>query len=92
MNLYNMALWGTKKGLDILATGDWTHPLWLREIRQELEEDSQGIFKLKNTEFLTRFILSVEISSIYSRGAKSVVSTIWFSRQVLKFAKKSKKN
>ena len=47
MNLYNMALWGTKKGLDILSTADWTHPLWRREIQQELVEDSEGIFKIK---------------------------------------------
>jgi uncharacterized protein (TIGR00375 family) len=69
MNLYNMALWGTKKGLDILSTGDWTHPLWRREIKQELVEDSEGIFKFKNDKnFKTRFILSVEISSIYSQN------------------------
>jgi uncharacterized protein (TIGR00375 family) len=71
MNLYNMALWGTKKGLDILTTGDWTHPLWLREIKQELIEDTPGIFKFKNEKnFRTRFILTVEISSIYSQGGK----------------------
>jgi len=69
MNLYNMALWGTKKGLDILSTGDWTHPLWRREIKQELVEDTEGIFKFRNDKnFKTRFILSVEISSIYSQG------------------------
>lgn len=69
MNLYNMALWGTKKGLDILSTGDWTHPLWRREIKQELVEDSEGIFRFKDDKnFKTRFILSVEISSIYSQN------------------------
>lgn len=71
MNLYNMALWGTKKGLDILTTGDWTHPLWLREIKQDLTEDTPGIFKFKDDrQFKTRFILTVEISSIYSQGGK----------------------
>lgn len=71
MSLRNMALWGTKKGLDILSTGDWTHPLWFREIKQELIEDAQGIFRFKDDEnFKTRFILSVEISSIYSQGGK----------------------
>ncbi len=70
MNLYNMALWGSKKGLDIVSTGDWTHPLWFREIKHELTEDTQGIFKLRSQEFKTRFILSVEISSIYSQGGK----------------------
>jgi uncharacterized protein (TIGR00375 family) len=72
MNLYNMALWGTKKGLDILSAGDWTHPLWRREIQQELVEDTQGIFKFKDDkDFKTRFILSAEISSIYSQGGKA---------------------
>ena len=72
MNLYNMALWGSKKGLDLLSTGDWTHPLWLREIKQELVEDTQGIFRFKDeNSFKTRFILSVEISSIYSQGGKA---------------------
>jgi len=70
MNLYNMALWGSKKGLDILSTGDWTHPLWFRQIKQELEEASQGLFKLKNQKFNTRFLLSVEIASIYSQNGK----------------------
>lgn len=77
MNLFNMALWGTKKGLDILSTGDWTHPLWLREIKQNLVEDTPGLFKFKKSlkggtseDFKTRFILSVEISSIYSQGGK----------------------
>jgi uncharacterized protein (TIGR00375 family) len=75
MNLYNMALWGTKKGLDVLSTSDWTHPLWRREIAQELVEDSAGIFKIKNNkEFKTRFILSVEISSIYTQ--KGIVHRI----------------
>lgn len=71
MNLQNMALWGTKKGLDILSTCDWLHPLWFREIKTELEEEEKGIFKLKNNQDLrTRFILSVEISSIYSQSGK----------------------
>jgi uncharacterized protein (TIGR00375 family) len=70
MNLYNMALWASKKGLDILSTGDWTHPLWFREIKQELIEAEEGLFKLKAEEFKTRFLLSVEISSIYSQKGK----------------------
>ena len=71
MNLQNMALWGTKKGLDLLSTCDWLHPLWFREIKTELEEEESGIFKLKdNQDFRTRFILSVEISSIYSQNGR----------------------
>lgn len=71
MNLFNMDLWAEKKGLDILSTSDWTHPLWLREITNELVEDTKGLFKLKNKKTAkTRFLLSVEVSSIYSQGGK----------------------
>jgi uncharacterized protein (TIGR00375 family) len=84
MNLYNMALWGTKKGLDVLSTTDWTHPLWLREIKTELEEDGKGIFKIKNNkEFKTRFILSTEISSIYTqKGQVHRIHNLVFSPSI----------
>jgi len=77
MNLPTMALWAHKKGLDILSTGDWTHPIWIREIKQSLEEAGNGLYTLKsqisNSKSQTkqvRFLLSVEISSIYSQGGK----------------------
>ena len=69
-----MALWAKKKGLNILSTGDWTHPLWFREIKQQLKEEGRGLFKLKtegkNTNPLL-FLLSVEIASIYSQGGRT---------------------
>lgn len=76
MNLQTMALWAYKKGLNVITTGDWTHPMWMREIKQQLVEANSGLFTLKkdnkqstiNNEIM--FILSVEISSIYSQGGK----------------------
>lgn len=38
MVLTEMAKWGAKKGINLLTTGDWTHPLWMRSIKGELEE------------------------------------------------------
>ena len=73
MNLQNMALWAKKKGINILSTGDWTHPLWFREIKDQLTESEQGLFKLKNSDDNSKdlqFLLSVEISSIYSQGGR----------------------
>lgn len=80
MNLPTMALWAQKKGLDILSTGDWTHPLWIREIKSELAELESGVFGLRSSahdkgqttenQNEIRFILSVEVSSIYSQGGK----------------------
>src|SRR5258708_8864411 len=70
-----MAQWGVKKGIDILATGDFTHPLWIRELRSELDEVSEGLYKLrdpvaKQEEKEPLFLLTVEISSIYSEKGK----------------------
>lgn len=69
MNLETMAKWALKKGLNILSTGDWTHPIWLREIKSKLVEEN-GLFKLKTGNQNVRFLLSTEISSIYSEGGK----------------------
>lgn len=73
MVLPQMALWAKKKGINILSTGDWTHPLWFREIKDQLIESEQGLFKLKNSDDKSKdlqFLLSVEISSIYSQGGR----------------------
>src|SRR6266436_2785281 len=74
MNLNTMSQYAKKKGLDILSTGDWTHPVWLREIKSQVEEARVGLFKLKNqtsSEKEILFLLSVEISCIFSQGGKS---------------------
>ena len=70
MILSNMAFWAFKKGLDLLSTGDWTHPLWIREIKQSLEEKEEGLFGLKSQNSKIRFLLSTEISSIYTQNGK----------------------
>lgn len=73
-----MAAYGKQKGIDVLATGDWTHPLWLREIKSYLEEAEEGLYKVKDQgsrikdedQKEVRFLLSVEIASIYTHAGK----------------------
>ncbi len=62
-----------KKGIQVLGTGDFTHPMWFAEIRHLLKPAPEpGLLVLKNAQSddTTRFILSVEISSIYQQGGK----------------------
>jgi uncharacterized protein (TIGR00375 family) len=81
----NLAAWGEVKGLTVVATGDFTHPGWLGELREALTPDGAGLWRLKDTAGLereipwlpdakpqgrVRFLLSAEISSIYKRGGK----------------------
>ncbi len=82
MTLPVMTQFAKQKGLNLLTTGDWTHPLWMREIKKDLKESEQGIFELKSTNHPInkssnqqinqdpKFILTVEVSSIYSQGGK----------------------
>lgn len=70
MNLENLNIWAKKKGINVLGTGDFTHPAWFKEIQEKLEPAEPGLFVLKNDKQGTRFILTVEISSIYSKNGK----------------------
>jgi len=80
----NLAKWAKIKGVNVLGTGDFTHPLWLKELKEKLEPAESGLFKYKDRKiknhngFLpnnhqpeVRFILTTEISSIYSKGNKT---------------------
>lgn len=68
-----MTQFARQKGIRLLTTGDWTHPMWLREIKKYLEESGDGVYSLKNStdDIDPKFILSVEVSSIYSQGGKA---------------------
>jgi len=46
MTIPNIALWAKRKGIGLVATGDWTHPLWMREIKANLEEMGNGLLSL----------------------------------------------
>ncbi|TSC96124.1 MAG: Mja hyp1 intein [Parcubacteria group bacterium Athens1014_26] len=72
--------WADDKGILVMGTGDFTHPAWFKDLKEKLEPAEQGLFilkpqfKLKNIKGTfadTRFLLSVEISSIYSKGGKT---------------------
>ena len=47
LTLSNLAAWAAVKGIDVLATSDFTHPMWLKEIEEKLEPAEEGLFRLK---------------------------------------------
>jgi uncharacterized protein (TIGR00375 family) len=69
-DLENLDKWAKIKGVNVLGTGDFTHPLWFKEIKEKLESAEPGLFKLRNLSSPTRFILTSEISCIYSKNKK----------------------
>jgi uncharacterized protein (TIGR00375 family) len=66
LDLVNLEKWAKVKGVDLLGTGDFTHPKWIEEIKGKLTEEN-GILKTK-TGF--PFILQTEISLIYTDMGK----------------------
>src|SRR5919204_3016244 len=79
-DLEHLAWWAARKGIRLLGTGDVTHPAWAEEIRDKLVPAEPGLFRLRTDlerEVLrrlpaacrapVRFLLSVEISTIYKR-------------------------
>ena len=67
LNVENLEKYARLKGINLLGTGDFTHPLWLKELKEKLKEDGTGILRSK-TGF--DFVLSSEVSSIYSQDKK----------------------
>ena len=73
-------LWGRRKGLDVIGTGDFTHPAWREELGEKLELVDEGVYALKPQYRVEaalagparqpRFVLSGEISSIYKKNGK----------------------
>ncbi len=70
MDLDNLDRWAKVKGVKVLGTGDFTHPVWTKELKEKLEPAEAGFFRLKNSDSPTRFILTAEISCIYTKGSK----------------------
>lgn len=84
MDIQSLYRFAKIKGIDCLGTGDFTHPAYFGEIREKLEPAEDGLFKLKKkyskvedeklskilAQREVRFMLSVEISNIYSKNGK----------------------
>lgn len=66
MDLDYLAQWAKWKGIQLMGTGDFTHPFWLAELKKKLEPLENGLFKYQEI----YFILTTEVSSIYSQGRK----------------------
>ncbi len=62
-----MEKYAKMKGVTLMGTGDFTHPQWIEEIKQELNEDGSGFLKSKER---FAFVLQTEISLIYTQEGK----------------------
>ena len=72
-DLNEMIKWSEIKGVDIISSADFTHPVWFKNLENNLREDGfgSGIYKLKNSKSKVRFILATEVACIYRQGDKT---------------------
>jgi len=77
LNFDTLSEWAKLKGIHLLASADFTHPVWWKKIRETLKESkNSNLYEYKGV----HFILGTEISSIYSQGGKlrRIHSLIYF--------------
>ncbi len=70
LSIETLSAGAKRKGINLLATGDFTHPVWITEISKDMEEDGSGFLIPKKGSKDVKFVLSAEISSIYKKGDK----------------------
>ena len=77
----NLDFWARKKGISLIGTGDFTHPVWRDELKERLVTEGNGLYRLRDAYVKeesrkfpgegTRFVVSGEISSIYKKNGKT---------------------
>jgi DNA helicase II / ATP-dependent DNA helicase PcrA len=83
-DLEHLAWWAGRKGIGVVGTGDFTHPAWFAELQKHLVPAEPGLFRLRDDverdirrrlppscHGPVRFMLSVEISTIYKKGERT---------------------
>jgi uncharacterized protein (TIGR00375 family) len=68
MHIKEIARFAKIKGLNLVGTGDFTHPEWLKELQDFLvEEPDTGLYKTaKNPESPVFFMLTTEVNTIFT--------------------------
>ena len=67
LTLENLAAWAKLKGIDLLASADFTHPVWRAELRSKLTEEPGELFSFDGV----RFVLGTEVSCVYRQGERT---------------------
>lgn len=69
MNIATLETWGVKKGVELIGAPDFSHPDWIREMKEKLEPAEPGLYKRKGSDAAIRFLLMAEISCVFTRGS-----------------------
>ena len=68
MDLEHIFQSAQEKGITIVGTGDFTHPEWFNQLKNKLESAEEGLYRLKDKDDSVRFVVTGEISNMYTRN------------------------
>ena len=66
LTLENLASWAKLKGIDLLATADFTHPAWFRELSDKLAATESGLYQYDGV----HFVIGTEVSCVFRQGGR----------------------
>ncbi|NQW17019.1 MAG: DNA helicase UvrD [Chloroflexi bacterium] len=67
LDIATLSATARRKGLDVLTTGDFTHPAWCDELKRDLSDVGDGVYASDSG---TRFILGTEISCVWKQDGR----------------------
>lgn len=67
LTVQELAKWAKIKGIGVLGTGDFTHPIWLEELRDALRDTGTGLYEHDGM----RFMLTSEVNTLFYKGGKA---------------------
>jgi len=71
ITISNLVKWARIKGLSLLGTGDFTHEVWLQEVKDNLKDNGEGFYFYEDDSGKFPFIITGEISLMYTQPSKS---------------------
>ena len=70
MEVETLSLWAKRKGIKLLGTGDFTHPLYYLDLQSKLRSLGNGLFVLRDDPDGTQFMLTAEVSNMFTQAGK----------------------
>ncbi len=70
MEVETLSLWAKRKGIKLMGTGDFTHPLYFLDLKTKLRPQGNGLFILKEDPEGTQFMLTAEVSNMFTQGGR----------------------
>ena len=67
LSVAELAKWAKLKGIGLLGTGDFTHPLWLEQLKDRLREAGGGLYEHAGVKFL----LTVEVNTLFYKAGRA---------------------